>query len=171
VDDSSFQDYVASRGQALSRLAYLLTGSHTDADDLVQHALAKVYARWPHVATLDSPDAYVRRVMANQNVSWWRSRRREQLTDRVPEVVFDDAAADHANADLVRTCLRSLAPRQRAAIVFRYYEDLDDAAIAEALGCSVSTVRSQISRALVTLRARVDLAELTTTEVRHDAAR
>jgi RNA polymerase sigma-70 factor (sigma-E family) len=158
-DDSSFREYVAARGPALSRLAYLLTGSHADADDLVQQALAKAYARWSHIARLDSPDAYVRRIMANQNVSWWRARRRERLTDRTPDEVVPDSAAQQATADLIRGAVRSLPPRQRAAVVFRYYEDLDDAAIAAALGCSVGTVRSQISRALASLRGRAEFAD------------
>jgi RNA polymerase sigma factor (sigma-70 family) len=98
--------------------------------------------------------------MANQHVSWWRSRRRERLTDNAPEVTVPDATAAHAAAAAVRDGVRSLPPRQRAAVVFRYYEDLDDAAIAEALGCSVATVRSQISRALATLRRRYDPADL-----------
>jgi RNA polymerase sigma-70 factor (sigma-E family) len=170
-DDSSFREYVAVRGEDLARLAYLLTGNHSDADDLVQHALAKAYARWTRIGALDSPDAYVRRIMANQHVSWWRKRRREQLTEQVPEVLVADVASDHAIADLVRTEIRSLPSRQRAAIVFRYYDDLDDTAIAAALGCSVSTVRSQISRALRTLRGRVDLVGSHTPEVPHDVPR
>lgn len=160
MDDASFQEYVASRGHALARMAYLLCGSRTDADDLVQAALAKAYARWAHISTLGSPDAYVRRILANQHVSWWRARRHERLTDRTPEVVVPDATAGHATADLLREGVRSLPPRQRAAIVFRYFEDLDDAAIADALGCSVGTVRSQISRALASLRERCDLVDL-----------
>ncbi len=162
MDDASFQEYVASRGQALARMAYLLSGSHADADDLVQAALAKAYARWSHISTLDSPDAYVRRILANQHVSWWRSRRRERLTDQTPEVAVGDATANRADADLVRAGVRALPPRQRAAIVFRYFEDLDDAAIADALGCSVGTVRSQISRALATLRSQCELVDLLT---------
>jgi RNA polymerase sigma-70 factor (sigma-E family) len=163
VDDASFEEYVASRGEALTRTAYLLTGNRADADDLVQAALAKAYARWPHIGRLDSPDAYVRRIIANQRVSWWRSRRHERLTDHAPEVAVGDHAAAHATADLLRSGVRSLPPRQRAAIIFRFYDDLDDAAIADALGCSVSTVRSQISRALASLRGRDEFAELTTT--------
>jgi RNA polymerase sigma-70 factor (sigma-E family) len=163
VDDASFCDYVASRGHALTRMAYLLTGSQTDAEDLVQAALAKAYARWPHISTLASPDAYVRRILANQHVSWWRSRRRERLTDQTPEVVVADQSASRATSDVLRDGVRSLPPRQRAAIVFRYYEDLDDAAIADALGCSVGTVRSQISRALASLRERCELVDLITT--------
>jgi RNA polymerase sigma-70 factor (sigma-E family) len=160
VNDASFEAYVASRGIALTRLAYLLCGSHSDADDLVQSALAKAYARWGHISTLDSPDAYVRRMIANQHISWWRSRRRERLSSDTPEVAVSDSASVHATADLLRGAIRGLPPRQRAAVVFRYYGDLDDAAIADALGCSVATVRSQISRAIASLRARCDLTEL-----------
>jgi RNA polymerase sigma-70 factor (sigma-E family) len=162
VTDVSFQDYVASRGQALTRMAYLLSGSHADADDLVQAALAKAYARWSHISTLSSPDAYIRRMIANQHISWWRSRRREQLSDATPELAVADPSATHATADLIRDSVRSLPPKQRAAVVFRFYEDLDDEAIADALGCSVGTVRSQISRALASLRRHCDLADLIT---------
>jgi len=161
--DVAFQDYVASRGQALTRMAYLLSGSHADADDLVQAALAKAYARWPHISALGSPDAYVRRMIANQHISWWRSRRRERLAAVTPDVAIADGSSSHATADLVRDLVRSLPPKQRAAVVFRYYEDLEDEAIAAALGCSVGTVRSQISRALASLRGHCDLAELITT--------
>ena len=163
MDDASFQEYVASRGHALARSAYLLSGSHVDAEDLVQAALAKAYARWSHISSLDSPDAYVRRILANQHVSWWRARRRERLTDRAPEIAVPDSTSAHATADLLREGVRSLPPRQRAAIVFRYYEDLDDAAVADALGCSVGTVRSQISRGLASLRRRCDMHDLMTT--------
>lgn len=160
MNDASFEAYVASRGIQLTRLAYLLSGSHSDADDLVQSALAKAYARWAHISTLDSPDAYVRRMIANQHISWWRSRRRERLTARTPDRVVADPAATYATADLLRDAVRALPPRQRAAVVFRYYADLDDAAIADALGCSIATVRSQISRAIASLRERCDLTEL-----------
>lgn len=162
MDDVSFEEYVETRGPSLSRVAYLLCGSHTDADDLVQAALAKAYARWSHIGTLTSPDAYVRRMIANQHISWWRARRHERLSDRTPEVAIADISASYATSDLLRASVRALPPRQRAAIVFRYYEDLDDAAIADALGCAVGTVRSQISRALATLRGRCDAIERTT---------
>ncbi|HTW20907.1 MAG TPA: SigE family RNA polymerase sigma factor [Mycobacteriales bacterium] len=161
MDDSSFREYVAARGLALTRTAYLLCGNQHDAADLVQTALSRAYADWGRVSRMGSPDAYIRRIMANQRTSWWRSRRREHLTpgpllDRVAEDRTDNVAI----ADLVRAAVRALPPKQRAAIVFRYFEDLDDAAIAYALDCSPATVRSQISRALTQLRQRADLSEL-----------
>jgi RNA polymerase sigma factor (sigma-70 family) len=81
------------------------------------------------------------------------------LTDQTPESALPDPTADHGTRELVRVGVQSLPPKQRAAVVLRYYEDLDDDAIANALNCSPATVRSQISRALTSLRGHIDLTE------------
>src|SRR5437763_11964596 len=150
----SFEAYVAARGHALTRTAYLLTGDHGQAEDLVQSALGRVYVKWGRVSRMESPEAYVRRVMVNQHVSRWRKvRGRESLTSRPPDTVVPDPNASYAAADAVRDVVRALPPKQRAAVVLRFYEDLPDAEIAALLGCSEATVRSQISRALAAIRA------------------
>ena len=100
------------------------------------------------------PHAYVRRMVVNEHLSWRRRHRRlvahAQLDDLLPSV--PDHAAQHAERlDLLERVGR-LPARQRAAVVLRYYEELDDAEIASVLGCSTSTVRSNIARALATLR-------------------
>lgn len=156
----SFADYVASRGHALTRMAYLLTGDHAAAEDLVQAALASAFARWRRIEAMQSPDAYVRRMIVNQHVSWWRRHRREQLRAAVPDVAVPDFAGGQAVAEAVRAAVRALPRRQRAALVLRYYEDLPDAEVAAVLGCSPGTVRSQLTRALAALRRVSSLTEL-----------
>lgn len=152
MDD--FTAFVVARGHALTRTAFLLTGDHGEAEDLVQGVLAKAYLRWARVRAMDSPEAYVRRVLVNQHVSHWRRRRgREVSRHEVPDVVLPDPTGSVATQDLVRAVIRRLPPRQRAAVVLRYYEDLPDADIAAVLGCSAATVRSQIHRALASIRA------------------
>ncbi len=149
----TFEEYVAARGHALTRTAYLLTGDHGHAEDLVQIALGKAYASWGRVSRMDSPDAYVRRIIVNQHISHWRRLRgRERLTDLPPDVHVEDPTASYAAADAVRDAVRALPKKQRAAVVLRFYEDLPDAEIARLLGCSEGTVRGQISRALAAIR-------------------
>ncbi len=147
---ASFEQYVALRRPALLRTAYLLCGDHAAAEDLVQVTLIKIVPRWGRIA--DRPDAYVRRVLVRENISRWRRRRwREQATDAVP----DTAAADERLDDRVtlHAALAQLAPRQRAVLVLRYYEDLTEAETAKALDVTVGTVKSQARDGLARLRA------------------
>lgn len=153
----SFDEYVAARGQDLLRTAWLLTGDHQRAEDLVQTALAKVWPHWARVShDRDSrPDAYVRRVMLTTYIAWWRRRwNAERPTESLPEEPGAGLAREEL-VDLRRDLLAALAtlPRgQRAAVVLRYFEDLSEAQVAELLGCSVGTVKSQCARAFATLR-------------------
>ncbi|WP_205629559.1 SigE family RNA polymerase sigma factor [Jiangella muralis] len=157
--DSAFEQYVEVRQAALLRLAYLLTGDQHAAEDLLQTALAKLYLAWNRVERAGSVDAYTRRIMINERASRWRraARRFERSTDAVPErpVVGD---FDHmlAEGDALWSVVQGLAPRQRATVVLRFYEDLGEQEVADLLGCSVGTVKSQTSRALATLRARLE---------------
>lgn len=153
-----FGDYVASQRPALMRFATVLTGRTWLADDLVSDVLGRAFERWDRIGSMDQPNAYVRRMIVNDYVSW--HRRRIRTTPR-PELEsgqtpVDDGTAAHAERDAMIRRLAELPRRQRAAIVLRYYAGLPDAQIAEHLGCRESTVRSQISRALATLR--LDLA-------------
>lgn len=150
-DNEGFREFAAARGPALSRSAYLLTGDHQLAEDLLQAALTRCVAHWDRIAD-GNPEAYVRRAMINLRTSWWRKRR---YAIEVP-ITDDRAVADGAD-DVVRrlTMLAALArlpARQRAVIVLRYYEDRTEADIARLLGCSVGTVKSQASAALASLR-------------------
>jgi RNA polymerase sigma-70 factor (sigma-E family) len=148
-----FREFVLARGPALSRMAYLLCGDHGAAEDLVQSALARAATRWRSVVAGGNPEGYVRRVMLNEHVSWWRRfGRREHLMPQLPEgpgVPGPDSSLDRL--ELAAATAR-LAPRQRAVIVLRFYEDLSEAETAAMLGCSIGTVKSQTHDALARLR-------------------
>ena len=150
--DDQFHEFVVTRRAGLVRTATLLTaGDPHLAEDLVQSTLTKLYVAWPAFQRADNRDGYVRRVMVNaltdeRRRSWWR---RERPVAELP----DRPQPEHADSDGgLRTALRDLPPRMRAAVVFRYFYDLDIADTADALGCSEGTVKSQTSRALDRLR-------------------
>jgi RNA polymerase sigma-70 factor (sigma-E family) len=156
---STYEEYVATRWTALYRTAYLLAGSHADAEDLAQATLVKAYLAWPKVAAAASPDAYVRRILANTFLSSRRPLRvvRERLVDRTPDVQVPPPASE--DRLVLWPHVKALPPKQRAVIVLRYYEDLTEQQIADALGCSTGTVKSNASDALRALRARVGATE------------
>ena len=154
--DAEFSEYVAARHTALLRTASLLTGDHHAAEDLLQSALARTYLAWDRIRDKQALDSYVRRAMVNEHTSWWRRawRRLESSTDTLPNRPAAEPALDATERDELRELVYSLPPRQRAAIVLRYFEDLTEAETAKVMECSVGTVKSQTSRALSTLRAR-----------------
>ena len=153
-DRADFGNYVAARSPALLRTAYLLTGNRLDAEDLLQTALARTYLSWGRIREREALDGYVRRVMVNTRTSWWRRRKvDERPVERLPEVVGRDRTADLDLHDALWTALAALPPKQRAAVVLRYYEDLSETETAGVLGVSVGTVKSTTSRALARLRA------------------
>lgn len=151
--DTSFVAFVESAWQRHLRLAMLLTGDRWQAEELLQDSLVKMYERWRKLSQHEDLHAYLRRVLVNTRVSIWRRRRRESLVADPP----DRAAAERADSDAddLRGVLMSLPPRQRAVVVLRHYEDLSERQIAQVLGCSVGTVKSQHSRALEKLRTLV----------------
>jgi RNA polymerase sigma-70 factor (sigma-E family) len=148
-DRAGFEEFVAARRAALLRTAYLLTGSHADAEDLVQVALVKVVPHWNRIA--DRPEPYVRQALARESVSRWRRRRwRETSSGQLQERAA--AAPDVDQRLALQQALGSLAPRQRAVIVLRYYEDLTEKETASVLGIAVGTVKSQARDGLARLR-------------------
>jgi RNA polymerase sigma-70 factor (sigma-E family) len=158
-----FREFVAAHTASWSRLAYVLTGSHAAAEDLLQTALLKAARRWPAVAAYDHPEAFVRTVMYRESVTRWRRRRRvtEYPVEHVPETVADDGADGAVRRIVVRRALARLTARQRAVLVLRFYEDRSVADAAGILGCSVGTVKSQTAYALARLRLLAPhLAEL-----------
>jgi RNA polymerase sigma-70 factor (sigma-E family) len=161
-----FNEYVVARTAALSRMAYLLTADHHLAEDLLQVALTRLASRWPEVRH-GSPDAYVRRILVNELISWRRRRTfHEKPADfhaEPPAVAEGDRTNAVVRRVLVGRALAQLAPRQRAVLVLRYYEDLSEAETAELLGCAIGTVKSQTHHALARLRELApELAELLT---------
>ena len=153
---TSFDDYVTARGRALLRFEYLLTGDHHLAEDMLQEALAKVHRQWPKLSDPEHPTAYVQKAILRQYLSW---RRRRSSSESPTDAPVDVLGADHADRLAEREsmwhALAGLPRQQRAAVVLRFYEDLDDDEIARLLGCSVATVRSHVSRGLARLRESV----------------
>ena len=159
----AFAELVAARSPALLRTAYLVVGDHQLAQDLLQEALVKAYVAWPRLRDASKAEAYVRRIIVTTAISWRRRRSfHERPVESLPEAGEPDRTEGLAAHDAVWAQVLGLPPRQRAALVLRYYEDLSEAETAATLGCSVGTVKSQVSEALGKLRARVapDLAVL-----------
>ena len=156
VTDGEFTTFVNERGDALLRVAYTLAGNQHGAEDLLQNALAKAYARWPRIRGDAEP--YVRRILYHDQVSGWRRRSRRQ---EVPVAVLPERAADRDSGQetdlrlLLRDALLMLPPRQRAVLTLRYLEDLSVDQTAAVLGCRSGTVASQASKALAKLRQLV----------------
>lgn len=156
-----FEEYVRARGDTLRRFAFLLCGDQHLGEDLVQEVLIKAYRRWSRIE-LDQPDRYLRTALVRSHVSWLRRRSSGERVG-VPAgtgPVGADFASQHAIRDDLWTRLGRLSRTQRAVLVLRYYEDLDDHQIADVLRCKPSTVRVHASRGLG--RLRTDLASATT---------
>lgn len=155
--EDSFEEYVRASGPRLKRLAFLLTGDLTEAEDLLQSAYAKVMPHWGKVSGYDVPDAYMRRVMVSIRTSWWRrSRGREKLVPEVPDRgpgTSPPIGETVVNRQVLLTALRALPERQRAAVVLRHWCDLSEADTADSMGCSIGTVKSTTSKGLASLRA------------------
>jgi len=156
--EQRFREFVHARTPALSRTAYLLTGDAQLAEDLVQTALFKAAKAWHRIE--GDPEPYVRRILYNQNVSWWRARR---LTE-ASLGSYDAPAAGAGDPDLrltLEAALSRLTARQRTVLVLRYFEDLTEVQTAAVLGIGPGTVKSIGRQALVRLRAlSPELAQL-----------
>lgn len=146
------REFVSARGAALSRAAYLLTGDHQAAEDLVQETYVVLVRRWQRSGTVD-PEAYVRRILYSRFVDGWRRRRLRELPWASPP---DAPGADEADTAIDRLTLKDalarLTPKQRAVLVLRFYEDLTEVQAAAALGVSPNTVKSQTRVALQRVR-------------------
>ena len=152
-----FEAYVAQRRPALLRWARVVAGDPHAAEDLLQDSLVRVLPRWDSIREGAAADAYVRRTITRQYVSWQRRpwRRDEVAVAWLPEPVSTgDALADPYEAGLVWRLVLTLPARQRAAVVLRFYEQLSVAETAAVLGCSTGTVKSNTSRGLAALRRR-----------------
>ena len=152
ASSSDFDDWVAARGPALMRLAYALTGNRADAEDVVQDALSRALPRWERISAVEDPDAYVRRMVINAHTSWWRKfRRRESPVAAVHDSTIGSGGR---NLELWQAC-RALPEPLRTAVVLRFYEDLEYAAIAAMTGVREGSVRARVSRGVALLRAEV----------------
>ncbi|KDN84315.1 SigE family RNA polymerase sigma factor [Kitasatospora cheerisanensis] len=151
----NFEEYAAARGQRLYRTAYLLCGDAHRAEDLAQATLAKLFAHWRRASRMENLDAYARTVLTR---TFLAEQRRRSVAQRIGVLASTPAAAAHGDADLRVTLLSALAElpaRARAMVVLRYWEDLSVETVADLLGCSTGTVKSQCSRALARLREQL----------------
>jgi RNA polymerase sigma-70 factor (sigma-E family) len=154
ADEEDFRAFVASRSSALLSFAHVLTGDRRDAEDLVQTALASTALGWHRLRRKDNPEGYVRRAIVRTHLNvvrrrLWRERPTADLPER-PDPAPAETEVDERDA--MWQLLGTLPPRQRAVLVLRFYEDLSEADIAEVMGCSRGTVKSQAAKALERLR-------------------
>ncbi len=161
--DALFAQFVREQTATLLRSAYLLTGNAPSAEDLVQETFLRLYPKWQRVMAADVPIAYVRRALVN---GFLNQRRRasssEIVIDEIPERIDGrDIGLEVTNRDLIWRLLGTVSDRQRAALVMRFFHDLDDDEIADQLSCRVGTVRSLISRGLAALRSEMARSEPT----------
>jgi RNA polymerase sigma-70 factor (sigma-E family) len=155
-DVSGFSEFVDNRSHALMRTAYLMVGDNQLAQDLLQEALIKALIAWPRLRDLEKVDAYVRRIIVTTAIDWRRRRSfHERPMDVIPDASSSDQEESVATHQVLIAHLRGLPPRQRAAIVLRYYEDLSVTQTAEIMGCSVGSVKSHVSIGLSKLRERM----------------
>jgi RNA polymerase sigma-70 factor (sigma-E family) len=151
--NGELREFVAARGAALSRAAYLLTGDRHTAEDLVQETYVVMVRQWRRIDS-SNPEPYVRRIMYSRFVDGWRRRRLAEFPTATPLEVGDpvDESGRAVDRLTLGDALLRLTPRQRAVLVLRFFEDLTEAQAADALGVSTSTVKSQTRVALQRLR-------------------
>ncbi|TCJ34950.1 SigE family RNA polymerase sigma factor [Parafrankia sp. BMG5.11] len=165
-EERAFEEFVARTGDRLVRCAVLLVGDRGTAEDLVQGALERTYRHWPRVSA-GHPEAYVRRALVNAAASRWRRFRIHEVPlGADTEIGLPDHADRLSVRDELIRALMTLPVRQRAVLVLRYLDDLPEAEVAAALGCSVGSVKSQASRGLARLRASAHLDDVLPAERR-----
>jgi len=141
----------------LLRVATLITADPATAQDVVQSVFERAFRDWDRISRLENPGAYVRRMVTNEAISSRRRGRRIVLTDEPPEPApHPDVATRIGDSDQLIAALRRLPPKLRAAIALRYYLDLPDAQVADAMGCRETTVRGYVLRGLRRLRIELD---------------
>jgi len=160
---ADFDTFVAASTDSLMRTAYLIVGDLQEAEDLVQETLLKVAGRWHRVRRMEHPAAYARRILVNRALddAGRRSRRRRELTGEALPDRHEETVGFDEHDELLRA-LAGLPPRQRTAIVLRYFLDLPEAEVAAAMKCSLGTVKSTAARGL----ARLEQAMRTTNDTR-----
>lgn len=153
-----FSDFVAARSPSLLRTAYLLVGDRGLAHDLLQEALTRTWAAWGRIKDPQKAEAYARRALTHTAISWyrrrsWNSERPAEVLPDFPSPGHEDRLADGVVAkEHLWRALQELPPRQRVAVVCRFYDDLSEAETARVMGCAVGTVKSQVHAGLSKLR-------------------
>lgn len=155
--EEEFTEYFSVRAPALRRTAYLIVRDWHVAEDLTQTAFVRLYAAWPRI-DVATRDAYARKTVVNQCLTYVKRRPPEMITDTLPDIAVGEQGG---RLDLGQA-LGLLPARQRAIIALRFVDDLSVAETGRALGIAEGTVKSQSARALETLRRH--LPELVTEE-------
>jgi RNA polymerase sigma-70 factor (ECF subfamily) len=155
VVETAFDQMFPELLRSAYRVAYRLLGSREDAADCAQEACARACADWPKLTRSGSPLPWVVRVSSNLAIDRWRRTKRARARGSSAVPVFDP---DPERIDLYRA-LEALPRRQRDVMVLRHLADLSEVAVAELLGCSVGTVKSNASRARTALRAVLTIEE------------
>jgi RNA polymerase sigma-70 factor (sigma-E family) len=153
---AAFSDFVAARSTSLFRTAYRMMGDYQLAQDLMQESLVKAYVAWPRLRDVTKAEAYTRRIIVTTSISW---RRRRAFHEYPTASRLDSASPDQTEQlgaqEELWTQLLLLPPRQRAAVVLRFCEDMSEAQTAELMGCSVGSVKRQVSLGLTKVRDRL----------------
>lgn len=149
--DQEFAEFFSARFEGARRIAYAMCGSWPDAEEIAQSAFVKMYARWPKIR-IETVDAYLRTVLTRVFLDTKRrGRAREQVVAELPETIAPPDAGP-AERLALRAALLAVPPGQRAVLVLRFVADLSIPQVAEILGCTAGTVKSQTARGLATLR-------------------
>ena len=157
--DEAFTAFVEDSSASLGRTAWLLTGDHDRARELVQAALVKTLQAWDRIGE-GAALAYTRRALLNENIDRWRRRHGEVAVGLTFERASSESVEDAvATRDRVARMLAELPLAQRRVVVLRYYEDLSEAQVADLLGMTVGAVKASAHRALTTLRAHYPTAD------------
>jgi len=155
-DAAAFSEFVAVRSSSLFRTAYLVLGDYQLAQDLVQESLIKAYVAWPRLRDVSKAEAYTRRIIVTTSISWRRRRGfHERPTESLPDLATPDQTERLGTQEELWAELLLLPPRQRAAVVLRFCEDLSEVHTAELMGCSVGSLKRHTSLALAKLRGRM----------------
>ena len=160
MTEQAFRDFAAARGPALLRTAYLLTTDAHQAEDLLQTTLAKVFVSWARLRDPMAAEAYARRTLIRAHASWWRrlsSRERPaRAGDPPPDAHARDEIEPLLERDRMWAVLATLPRQQQVVVVLRFYEDLPVAEVARLMGVTTGSVKTHTSRALASLRQRLD---------------
>lgn len=157
--DEEFAEFFSARFDGARRIAYAMCGSWPDAEEIAQSAFVKLYARWAKIR-IDTVDAYLRTILTRVFLDTKRrGRAREQVVAELPETSVPPDCGP-AERMALRAALLAVPRGQRAVLVLRFVADLSVEQVADTMGCSIGTVKSQTARGLVALRAAYTKGEV-----------
>lgn len=152
-DEAQFEALAADASGQLLRFCYVLTRDWQLAEDLLQTSLITTWRHWNRIQNVEAAPAYLRTVICHTHARWWRRKwRNEQPFDVLPNLAGPDATTQVDDRDLLHSALLALPARQRTALALRFFADLSEQQTADAMSCSIGTVKSTTARALARLR-------------------